>query len=122
MITCNDIIISAQEIIASSIWSQAWGLMFRRKQNLIMIFSHEKQVSLHMWFVFFPIDVLILNEKKQVVEIKRNLKPFSLWSSAQKGKYVLELAFPATYTIGERCSFIKEVTPFSKLNPFLQKR
>ena len=44
-----------------------------------------------MFFVFYPIDVLILDENKKVVEIKRNFKPFTVWNSKEKGKYVVEI-------------------------------
>src|SRR3990167_6402965 len=87
-------IISTEEIMATGFLSQARGLMFRRKQNLIMILPQEKKVSLHMFFVFYPIDVLILNHKKEIVEIKPKFKPFTFWNSKEKGKYVVELAFP----------------------------
>jgi len=98
-------LISSHERYCRTALSQALGLMFRRKQNLIMEFSHEKRVSLHMFFVFFPIDVLLLNSQKEIVEIKRQLKPFSFWRSQQQGKYVVELAFLGEYKIGEKLGF-----------------
>lgn len=94
------IIISRQERYCRTAFSQALGLMFRRKQNLIMEFPRERRISLHMLFVFFPIDVLLLDEKKEIVEIKRNFRPFSFWRSQMKGKYVVEMGFAGTY--GER--------------------
>ena len=97
--------ISNEEIFCNSFLSQARGLMFRRKQNLIMAFDQEKKVSLHMFFVFYPIDVLILNEKKEILEIKRNFKPFTFWNSREKGKYVVELAFPGWYEVGDKIYF-----------------
>lgn len=90
-------IISTEEIMATGFLSQARGLMFRRKQNLIIILPQEQKVSLHMFFVFYPIDVLILDEQKKIVEIKRNFRPFTFWTSPQKGKYVVELALPRAY-------------------------
>ncbi|MDP3698240.1 MAG: DUF192 domain-containing protein [Nanoarchaeota archaeon] len=101
----NNKIISHQEILCNNILSQMRGLMFRSKHNLIMAFNKEKKISLHMFFVFYPIDVLILNEKKEIVEIKRNFKPFTLWNSKEKGKYVVELAFPQEYKVGDKISF-----------------
>ena len=86
-------------------FSQALGLMFRKKQNLVMIFKKEKQISLHMFFVFYPIDVLIVNKNKKIVEIKRNFKPFTFWNSKKKGKYIVELAFPSEYKLGEQLKF-----------------
>ena len=35
--------------------------------------------------------MLILDENKKVVEIKRNFKPFTVWNSKEKGKYVVEI-------------------------------
>lgn len=75
-----------------SILGQARGLMFSRKRNIMFVFDKERYVSLHTFFVFFPIDVILLNEKKQVVETKQNFKPFRFWKSKEKAKYVIEIA------------------------------
>ena len=84
-------ILSEQEIYCKNTWSQATGLMFRRRQNLVMEFSTPRKISLHMWFVKFPIDVLVLDDKKKVVDIKRNFQPWTFWNSSYKGKYIVEL-------------------------------
>ena len=86
----------------NSMISQARGLMFRRKQNCVMEFSKEKKISLHMFFVFYPIDVLVLNENKKVVEIEKGLKPWTLWKSTEKGKYILETPFEHNYRVGDK--------------------
>ena len=66
--------------------------MFSRKnKTLIFIFNKEKIISLHMFFVFYPIDVLFLNKKKQVVEIKENFKPFRIMIPKKPAKYIIEL-------------------------------
>jgi len=98
--------ISKNEIVCKTFLSQALGLMFRKKKNLIMIFSKERKISLHMFFVFYPIEVLILNKNKEIVEIKRNFKPFTLWNSEKKGMFVIELAFPSEYKIKEKIKII----------------
>ena len=105
MITCNNKTISTKERICSSFWSQARGLMFRKKQNLIMIFPEEKKISLHMFFVFYPIDVLLLNEKKEIIEIKKKLKPFTIWKGKEKAKYCIELSSPAHYNPSDKIRF-----------------
>ncbi len=87
----NGKVISKKEIICKNIFSQSRGLMFRRKKNLIMEFPFEKKVSLHNFFVFYPIDVILLNKNKEVIEIKRNFQSFTLWNSKNKAKYVIEL-------------------------------
>ena len=89
----------------TTFFSQARGLMFRSKQNLVMEFPTEQKVRLHMFFVFYPIDVLILNSEKRVVEIKKNFRPFTIWNSKLKGKYVVETPFTHTFTIGDHVTF-----------------
>ena len=93
--------------ICRSSWSKARGLMFSRKKNLIFVFDKEKRVSLHMWFVFFPIDVLFLDRDRRVVEIKRNFRPFSFYTSKNKAKYVIEIAENRKdkYKTGEKINF-----------------
>lgn len=95
-------IISNEELMCNSFFSQARGLMFRSKKNVVMVLSKERKISLHMFFVFYPIDVLILNKNKEIVEIKKNFKPFTFWNSKEKGKYVVELAFSGEYKVGDK--------------------
>ncbi|MBN1544257.1 DUF192 domain-containing protein [Candidatus Woesearchaeota archaeon] len=76
--------------------SKAKGLMFTneaevRKNALLFEFSSPRVQSLHMFFVFYPIDVLFLDEKKQVVDIKEGFRPFSVYNSSKRSKYVIEL-------------------------------
>lgn len=94
-------IISQSEMVCTSFFSQARGLMFRRKRNLVMVFPGERKISLHMFFVFYPIDVLVVDGDKKIVEIKRNFKPFTVWNSSEKGKYVVELAKKGSYEVGD---------------------
>ncbi|MBS3097677.1 DUF192 domain-containing protein [Candidatus Woesearchaeota archaeon] len=70
------------------------GLMFSKKLDdkaLIFVFKKENIVPLHMFFVFYPIDVLFLNKDKEVVELKESLKPFHLLTPKKGAKYVIEL-------------------------------
>lgn len=88
--------------ICKSIWAKARGLMFSKKKNLIFVFDDEKRRSLHMFFVFFPIDVLFLDKNKKIVEIKRDFKPFSFYKPKNKSKYVIELTEKTKYKKGEK--------------------
>lgn len=78
--------------ICKSLLSKARGLMFSRKKNLVFVFGRPRRVSLHMFFVFFPIDVIFLDEDKKIIEIKRDLKPFRFYTSKEKAKYAVELS------------------------------
>ena len=84
--------ISKKEIVCKSFLSQARGLMFRlQRKNLVMIFPEERRISLHNFFVFYPIDVIVLDSAQRVVEIKRNFRPFTFWRTNNKGRFLIEL-------------------------------
>ena len=71
--------------------SQFRGLMFARKpETLIFVFKKPRIVKLHMFFVFFPIDILVLDEKKKVLEIKEHFRPCTWFTSSVKGSYCIE--------------------------------
>ncbi|MBI2137951.1 DUF192 domain-containing protein [Candidatus Woesearchaeota archaeon] len=71
--------------------SKAIGLMFTAKPKaLLFYFPRPLEVSLHMLFVFFPIDIILLDEKKKVVELKENLKPWHFFKAANAAKYIIE--------------------------------
>jgi len=82
--------------ICESVFSQIKGLMFSTniKHNdmaLIFVFDKLKKETLHMFFVGYAIDVLFLDEKKDVVEIKENFRPFSVYWPGEKAKYIIEI-------------------------------
>jgi len=92
--------------IVNSTLGKARGLMFSRKKNLIFVFDKERKISLHMFFVFFPIDVLFLDENKEIIEIKKDFRPFTFYKSEKKAKYIVEIALDKdkkeNYKIGEK--------------------
>ena len=64
-------VISRKYVECRSQLSKSLGLMFRLKpKTLIFYFKKEKLVPLHMVFVFFPIDIIYLDSKKKIVEMK----------------------------------------------------
>ena len=87
----NNEILAKEHKLCNNLFSQAKGLMFSKQKSLVFEFSNEKIVSLHMFFVFYSIDVVFLDENLKVVEIKENFKPFSFYIPKNKAKYVLEL-------------------------------
>jgi len=75
--------------------SKARGLMFRGKSAVkdtvfLFEFDHASRQSLHMFFVWYPIDVLFLDENKRVVELKSRFLPFTIYSAKEKAKYIIE--------------------------------
>ncbi len=76
--------------VCKSFLSKAKGLMFSKPKNLVFVFDRKEKISLHTFFVFFPIDVLFLDEKRRVVE-HTQMKPFTFYTPKNKVKYVVEL-------------------------------
>lgn len=73
-----------------SIFKKLKGLMFSKPKNLLFISNKPIKVSFHMFFVFYPIDLILINKNK-IVEIKKNFKPFSYYMPKNKFQYALEL-------------------------------
>ncbi|MGM5484420.1 MAG: DUF192 domain-containing protein [Nanobdellota archaeon] len=92
-----------------SLGKKALGLMFRTglKRPLIFHFDKEQMIPLHMLFVFFPIDVLFLDENRKIVEIKKDFRPFTFYTPEKRAKYVVELKKGGAEKarIGERVDF-----------------
>ena len=84
-------LLSEDATLCSTLWQKARGLMFRPQQDLIFVEKEESRIALHMWFVFYPIDVIYCDASFRVVEMKRNFMPWSFYSPSQKAMYVLEL-------------------------------
>jgi len=79
--------------ICKNIISKSIGLIFTIKPRpLIFFFRKEKIIPLHMFFVFYPIDVLFIDKNKIVVEIKENFRPFTVYTPQKKAMYVIELS------------------------------
>lgn len=93
--TTRNKIIAKEARITRNIMLKARGLMFSprkavKNRALVFEFAREQRVGLHMIFVFYPIDVIFLDDKKSVVETA-TLKPFCLnYAPKKKVKYVVE--------------------------------
>lgn len=85
-------VISTKSKVADSVLGRAIGLMFSFPSDSAMIlkFGSDTAINLHMFFVFYPIDVMLINSRLKVVELK-TLQPFTTFSAKNKAKYVVEL-------------------------------
>ncbi|MFH1331862.1 MAG: DUF192 domain-containing protein [archaeon] len=90
---------------------RALGLRYSLKPKPIVLVSPSESVSgcaIDMFFVFFSTDVLWLNSKYEVVDLRRTVKPFSLPIKPKvPAKYVVELPVGLIndVKIGDRMSF-----------------
>ncbi len=104
-IKCNGKVIASKFKLCNTFFSQMFGLMFSKKQVLVFDFGKEVNISLHMWFVFFPIDVLFLDSSKTIVEVKHRLLPFMLYFPRKKFRYCIELPYRVKCKKGDKIKF-----------------
>jgi uncharacterized protein len=104
----------SQAYVCDSVLTRTKGLMFHQKIRdlaFILAFPKEQHVALHMYFVFFPIDVLFLDKNKKVVEMKKQFMPFTQYIAARNAKYIVEMpdgTINASRTkVGDRIKFLE---------------
>lgn len=76
-----------------SLWKKGLGLMFRfspPNYGVIFPFTPPQRAMIHMWFVFFPLDIFWLDEKGVVLE-QRTLYPWTVHTPSALSSYVIEL-------------------------------
>ena len=80
---------------AQGLLSQTKGLMFRKRISddyaLVFVLAKPRMISIHMLFVWFPIDVLFLDENKRIVKTAHLRSWTGLASSSEKIKYIIEI-------------------------------
>jgi len=76
----------------ATFWKKFRGLMFSRPKNLIFVLDREMRwgAIVHMFFVFYPIDVYWLDKNKCVVDKRIHLKPFHIAIPRKKAQYIIE--------------------------------
>lgn len=87
-------VIFKKVVFHNNIFSQGWGLMLHRKitnEAHIFRFDREIKIPLTMWLVFFPIDVIYLDKKGNIVELVEGFKPFTNYNPKNNACTVIEL-------------------------------
>lgn len=88
---------------------QAQGLMFRqslgRDRGMLFIFTEEGMYNFWMKNTLIPLDIIWINENKEVVFISENTQPCEkdpcpLFNPDKKAKYVLEINEGVSKEIG----------------------
>ncbi len=74
-------------------WQHIKGFMFSKPGDraIIFLFMPPRPISLHMWFVFGAIDIIVLNQKREIIVMKKSFKPWTFWDSGVNGYVLLEL-------------------------------
>lgn len=78
-------------ILCTSLISKLKGLMFRKipKDGLLFDFKKDSFNHIHSLFVFYPINVIYINSKLEIIGVKK-LKPFTFYFKGFKSRYILE--------------------------------
>jgi len=90
---------------------RALGLRYSLKPKPVVLVSPSESVSgcaIDMFFVFFSIDVLWLDSRYEVVDLRRNVKPFSFPIKPKvPAKYVVEIppGLVGDVFVGDKVSF-----------------
>lgn len=93
-------------IICKSCFSKLLGLMFRwPEEGLIFINNKPKRYDLHTFFVFYPIDILFLDENKKIIKIYKRVRPFRFYIKGVESKYIVELRKTSNYKLGDKFNF-----------------
>jgi len=88
--------IIAKEIVhLKSFHKIGTGLMFKSRNSckdkaFLFHLNPKRKYSIIMWFVFFAIDIILLDEKFKVIGMKKNLKSFSHHDPKLRFKYMIE--------------------------------
>ncbi len=88
------------------------GLMFSlpwKSAVLVAIKESVAKTSIHMFFVFYPLDIIWLDTHKQVVEVRRKVYPFTPNVTPRcAARYVVEVPAGVAEGIlqGQRLEFV----------------
>lgn len=86
-------ILAKRLVTFTNAWTQGWGLMFRKPaKNTAYLFDFGKPMRspFHMWFVFWPIDLFLLDKQGNIVDEKRNFRPFMIYHPKKEFWYAVE--------------------------------
>ncbi|QCJ44029.1 DUF192 domain-containing protein [Bacillus sp. S3] len=86
--------------IADSFFKRLKGLMFLKNpimnEGLLIVPCN----SVHMFFMKFPIDVVLLNERNEVIKVYPNLKPWRMTKPLKAAHSILELPAGSINNLG----------------------
>lgn len=89
--------------VCNNFFSRAKGLMFsflRGFDGAVLVFDRDSFVSVHMLFVFLPLDIFWVDSDFRIVDVRRSVKPFTpLLIPKSMAKYVVET----------RCGLVRDV-------------
>jgi uncharacterized membrane protein (UPF0127 family) len=91
----NGKVLASRVELADNFWKRFRGLMLRGRfpNGSAMFFTPAKpgRYGIHMFFVRFPIDLIYLDSKSVVVELRQGLKPWRIYRPKIIANSLIEL-------------------------------
>jgi hypothetical protein len=95
LLIANGKVIASKTDVARSFRAKSRGLMFRKNipedYAMLFVFSKPEKVTIHMFFVPFPIDVLLLDSDMRIMDTKSLKAWLGFLQSGFNVRYVVEL-------------------------------
>ncbi len=95
MLKINEKTIARNVRIIKNEFLQFIGLRFHPQLNenkaLVFVLRKKSKAIVDMFFVFFNIDILWLDENKKIIHLQENAKPFCFYRPKKEAKYIVEL-------------------------------
>lgn len=74
--------------IATNFLQSLFGLIKEKEDTAMLLYT---RFGIHTFFMKYPIDVIVLDSKNKIVQIKKNLKPNTFFVWNPKYKKIIEL-------------------------------
>jgi uncharacterized membrane protein (UPF0127 family) len=98
----EDKIISKKMKLCDTLLSKSIGFMFNFTKKYDSLILKSKNTSIHMIFVFFPLQVAWLNKNFEIVDIKKAYPFMPILFSRKSSDYILELKNYKNIKIGNK--------------------
>ncbi|MFH1400080.1 MAG: DUF192 domain-containing protein [Nanoarchaeota archaeon] len=88
------VVLAERHRVCASVWSKSKGLMWSRRDadlGLVFLFRRPRRIGIHMWFVFYAIDVAFLDAQGVVIEVCEDFRPFAAYTSRKEASAFIEL-------------------------------
>jgi hypothetical protein len=86
--------LASMQTMCKNPFMRSKGLMFTPlliDRGYIFVFPKDVLAAIHMFFVFYPIDIMWLSADKKILEFRERVLPFTFATPKVKSRYFIEL-------------------------------